>query len=94
MWTELLNDKLLEPHLPKFKGLESKKTILQSICKLQEQEDDDFCKKQVELRRFRLGADPLDILRKKVEAEMLVNSKVTPFIFTIYLTSLLMRFLD
>ncbi|KAJ3177104.1 Superkiller protein 3 [Geranomyces variabilis] len=50
--------------------------LWQQIAALQESHTADTLKQEVELRRRRLGAEPIDILRDKVEKEVLLASQI------------------
>lgn len=46
------------------------------IANLQEQHDTDTQTKEVEARRTRLGADTIDVIKQKVEKEVVMASQV------------------
>ncbi|KAJ3056720.1 Superkiller protein 3 [Rhizophlyctis rosea] len=46
------------------------------IARLQEKEDEVFATREVQNRRQRLGADPLDVIKAKVEKEVVLTSQL------------------
>ncbi len=52
--------------------------LLTRVANLYQQADSEFQNKEVELRRKRLGADPIDVIRTTVEKEATLSSRIEP----------------